>query len=191
MVLYYLIKRKNRIPLTIAAVAAAVLLNGLFNEINNALSLPIFLDSVFTVSTAALFGLWPSIAVGALTNLFIELLNGFPGHFLPFSPVNILTALTTSLFIYRKRFETPTNAFWLILLLTFVNALAGSFIVTLLFEGYTDLSLDYIVRSFALTGKSLFTSTFIVRLVVNIVDKGIAVLIAFFLYKYIQTRKAA
>lgn len=188
MVLYYLIKRKNRIPYTILAVTAAVFLNGLFSYINDLLSLPIFLDSLFTVMVAALFGLWPAVITGALTNSFIELIKGFPGIYLPFTVVNILTALVTSLFVYRKRFETPTNAFWLIIILSFFNSLAGALIVTIFLGGYTNLSMDHMVRGIIVTGQSLFTSTFYVRLVVNIVDKGIAVLISYFLYKVIQHR---
>lgn len=188
MVLYYLIKRKNRNLLTFLAVAAAIILNGLFSYFNDAIGLPIFLDSVFTVMTAALFGLWPSVMTAALTNFFIEVLNGFPGIYYPFAVVNITTALVTSLFVYKKRFETPTNAFWLIIILSLANSILGALIVTIFFEGFTNLSLDNIVRGIIVTGRSLFTTAFFVRMVVNIVDKGIAVLITYFLYKLIQNK---
>lgn len=190
MVLYYLIKRKNRIPLTISAVIGSILLNGIFGYCDNLLKLPVFLDSIFTIMTAALFGMWPSIAVGLLTNGFLEVLFGFPGFFLPFTAVNLLTALTTAWFVQKKWFETATHAFWLIITLSFVNSLSGALIVTFIYGGYTNLSLDDIVKGLTLTGKSIFSSAFTVRLVVNIVDKGIAVLPTFFLYKHFQKKAA-
>lgn len=188
MVLYYLLPRKNRNVWTISAILLAVVLNGVFSYINDKMGFPIFLDSVFTVMAAVLFGLWPSVAVGIMTNSFIEVLNGFPGYYLPFTPVNLLTALTVSLFVMKKRFETASNAFWLIIALTFINSLAGTIIVTLFFGGYTYLSLDNIVRGITLTGRSIFSSAFTVRLAVNLVDKGIAVLPAYFVYKRIEAR---
>lgn len=188
MVLYYLIPTKNRLFLTITAILAAILLNGIFSYFNEILALPVFMDSIFTIMTAALFGLWPSIAVALLTNIFIELLNGFPGIYLPFIIVNLVTALATSLFVHKKLFETPTHAFWLIIVLSLANSLCGAVIVTLLFGGFTNLSLDNIVRGIIVAGQSLFTSAFIVRLVVNVVDKGFAVLLTFLIYKSIKKK---
>lgn len=186
MVLYYLINRKKRIILTISAVTAAILLNGILSYMNDSLGLPIFMDSIFTIMTAALFGLWPSVIVGLLTNTFIEVLNGFPGTYLAFTPVNLFTALITSFFVYKKLFETPTQAFWLIIVLALINSISGALIVSFFFGGFTNLSMDNIVRGIILTGHSIFSSAFIVRLVANIVDKGPAVIISFFVYKAIQ-----
>ncbi|MBB6481704.1 ECF transporter S component [Spirochaeta isovalerica] len=186
MVLYYLIDRKKRILLSLCAIGIATLLNGIFSYLNEMANLPIFLDSVFTVMTAALFGLWPAVAVGLLSNSFLELLNGFPGYYVPFTVVNLSTALITALFVYKKKFETATHAFWLIIILATVNSLMGALIVTFVFGGYTNLSMDNMVRGIIVTGQSLYTSTFFVRIIVNIVDKGLSVLPSFFLYKKIQ-----
>jgi energy-coupling factor transport system substrate-specific component len=188
MVLYYLINRKNRLILTITAILAAILLNGIFSYINDSMGLPIFMDSIFTIMTAALFGLWPSVAVSLLTNVFIELLNGFPGIYLPFIPVSLFTALITSFFVYKKLFESPTQAFWLIIILVLVNSLTGSLIVSFFFGGFTNLSMDNIVRGIIVAGHSIFSSAFIVRLIANLVDKGPAVILSFFIYKAIQKK---
>lgn len=188
MVLYYLIDRKKRFILTLLAVMVAIFFNGLFSFLNDLFNSPIFLDSAFTIMIAALFGLWPAMAVGLLTNCFIELLNGFPGIYWPFTIVNLITALTTSIFVIRKKFENSTNAFWLIIVLSVLNSLVGALLVTFLFGGYTNLSMDNMVKGITVTGQSLLTSTFYVRLVVNIVDKGIPVIITFFLYKFIQLK---
>lgn len=188
MVLYYLIDKKNRNLITIAAIALAILLNGVFSYTNDHFGLPIFMDSIFTIMTAALFGFWPSFIVGILTNSFLEVINGLPGNYFPFTIVNLLSAIITSLFVNHKRFETATHAFWLIIILSLVNALTGTLIAIFFFGGYTQLSLDNMVKGIMITGRSIFTSAFSVRIVVNIVDKGIAVLPTFFLYKIIQAK---
>ena len=155
---------------------------------NDYLSFPIFLDSIFTIMTAVLFGLWPALSVGLLSNVFIEFLHGFPGIYYPFGIVNILTALITVLFVYKKKLETPSHAFWLIIVLATINSLIGALIVTLVFGGFTDMSLDNIVRGIIIAGQPVFSSAFIVRMVVNVVDKGIAVIITFLVYKTIQRK---
>lgn len=188
MVLYYLINKKNRLILTIISIITAILLNGLLSYISNKIGLPIFMDSIFTIMTAATFGLWPSIVVGIATNFFIEVIHGCPGIYLPFLPVNLLTALITSLFVYNKRFETQTQAFWLIIIVALINSLIGALIVSIFFGGFTDLALDNIVRGIVVAGSSVFSSAFIVRLVANIVDKGPAVILSYFIYKEIQKK---
>ena len=183
-----MIRKKNRHFYTIIAVIAAVLLNGLFCKVNNLLSLPIFLDSIFTIMSAALFGLWPAVTVGFLTNFFLELINKFPGNYYPFAIVNILTAVITAVFVNKKAFETPSNAFWLIITLSIINALTGALIVTFLFGGFTNLSMDYIVRGLVVSGQSVLSSTFITGIIVNMTDKGIAVIITYAVYKIIQRK---
>ena len=190
MVLYYLIKRENRLIFTILAVFTAIVLNGLFSYINDSIPLPIFMDSLFTIMTAAFFGLWPAVAVGLLTNVFIELINGFPGFYFPFIIINLLTALVTSFFVKKKLFETPTQIFWLIITLSFVTAIIGALIVTIVFGGFTNLYMDNIVRGIILTGQSIFSSVFIVRIVTNIVDKGVAVMCTFIIYKILQKKSS-
>ncbi|MBI9097507.1 MAG: hypothetical protein JEY91_03465 [Spirochaetaceae bacterium] len=183
-----MIKQKNRLLLTTAAVVAAILFNGFLSYFNNYLSLPLFMDSILTILIAALFGLWPATAVALLTNSFIELLNGFPGYYFPFTITNLLTALLTSLFVYKKYFETPNHVFWLILVLSFINSLTGAILVTYMFNGVTNHSIDNIVRGIIMTGQSVFSSTLTVRLVTNIVDKGLSVMITYIIYKNIQKK---
>lgn len=190
MILYYALPPKTRLPWTVAAVVAGVLLNGLLNTLNGALSLPIFLDSIFTIMVTATFGLWPGLVVGILTNAFMELVNGFPGYLMPFAFVNAITAFVTYFAVRKDAFNTVVGAFWTMVILAFTNALAGAFIVTIVFGGITNEPVDNIVRAFYITGQSIFSSAFLARILVNIVDKGIAVAITLPLYRYLLRRKA-
>lgn len=175
-------KKRQYIILPISIIAA-VLLNGLFSLIATSLNLPIFLDSIFTVMMTALFGLWPGLLVGLLSNLFFEVIKGFPGYLYPFAIVNMCTALVTWLHIRYGNFGKASGALWTIISLALVNAVVGAVIVSAVFGGITNEPVDSIVRAVVATGQSIFTSAFLGRILTNIVDKGIAVLIVFPVYR--------
>jgi energy-coupling factor transport system substrate-specific component len=137
----------------------------------------------------ALFGLWPGILVGLFSNLFFEVIKGFPGYLYPFAIVNILTALVTWLHVRYGRFDTAAGALWTIITLSLANAVVGAIIVSVVFGGITNEPVDSIVRAVVATGQSIFTSAFFGRILINIVDKGIAVLIVFPIYRYFFYKK--
>ena len=189
MVMYELVNERKRIPVAGLAVILAVLLNGVFSLISTKLSLPFFLDSIFTVIITAMFGLWPGLATGLLSNLFFEVIKGYPGYLYPFAIVNMLTALITFLHIKYGDFTRASNALWTIVSLSVVNAVVGAIIVSVVFDGITNEPVDSIVRAVVATGQSVFTSAFYGRILINIVDKGIAVLVAFPLYRYFHAKQ--
>lgn len=186
--LMYLNKSKNKKSLLIFSIFIGVILNGLFNLLSTWLSLPFFLDSIFTIMITALFGLLPGLIVGLLTNFFIELLRGFPGVIYPFAIVNMLTALTTWVFVKYDKFHTPAGALWAIISMSLVNAFFGAVIVLIFFGGITHEYVDSIVRSVIATGQSLTSSAFLGRILINIGDKGIAVLVVFPIYRYFYNK---
>ena len=174
----------NKLAIAVIAVISAVLLNGLFSLISTKLTLPFFLDSIFTVLVTALFGLWPGLITGLASNLFFEVLKGYPGYLYPFAIVNMLTALVTYLHIKYGSFHIATGAFWTIISLSLINAVVGAIIVSVVFNGITNEPIDSIVRAVIATGRSVFTSVFLGRILINFVDKGIAVLLVFPIYRY-------
>ncbi len=141
------------------------------------------MDSIFTVINAGTFGLLPGLLTGALTNIILEVLRGFPGYLYPFAIVNMITALITWLHVRYGTLYKATGALWMIFTLTLSNSLAGAVIVYLVFGGVTDERVDSIVRAVIIAGQSIFTSAFLGRILINIVDKGIAVLLFFSLYR--------
>lgn len=186
MILYYKIYNKYRIPWTIIAIITGVVLNYLFHALNNYLSMPLFLDSIFTVMIAALFGLIPAIFTGLFTNLFMEVMFGYPGYLLPFAIVNILTGVVTAIMVKRGSLKEPVGLLYLILVLALVNAFIGAIVVTVVFDGITNQPVDSIVRAVIITGQSVFSSAFLARILVNLVDKGIAVLLTFLVFKFVS-----
>jgi len=184
-------KNQNKWLFIFIGIFLSVLLNGFFSLISTALSLPIFLDSIFTVVATALLGLWPGLIVGLVSNLFFEVLKGFPGYLYPFAIVNMLTALITWLHIKYGNFTKASGIFWMIITLSLANSVVGAVIVSIVFDGITNEPVDSIVRAVIVTGQSVFTSAFFGRILINIVDKGIAVLTAFPIYRYFYSKQQA
>ena len=179
---------KSKITLV---VIISVVLNGLVNITGDKLGIPLFLDSIFTVATAALFGIIPGILTGLFTNLFQEVLRGFPLYLYPFAVVNMATGLLVGLLIKRGYFKTFSGVFLIIIYTAIVNAFLGALIVTIVFGGITNEEVDYIVKVILMTGQSVFSSAFIARIFINLVDKGIAVLIAYFIYAKVKQQEAS
>lgn len=184
MLMYINLSKKKRFPITVLAVIVAGLLNGIFCMISLNLSLPVFLDSIFTVMIAALFGLWPGLIVGLLSNFFFEVLSGFPGYYYPFAIVNISTALVTWLHVKYGHFEKASDALWTIISLALINSVVGAILAAIVYGGVTYKHVDSIVRAVVVTGQSVFTSAIFGRILINLVDKGIAVMMVFPIYRY-------
>jgi len=165
----------------------SVVLNGVINLAGDKLGIPLFLDSIFTAVTAALFGIIPGLLTGLFTNLFQELIRGFPLYHYPFALVNMTTGIIVGLLVKRGYFKTFFGVFLVIIYTALANAFLGAIIVTIVFGGITNEEVDYIVKVILMTGQSIFSSAFIARVFINLVDKGIAVLVAYFIY--IQVRK--
>ncbi len=166
----------------ILAVIISVILNGLINLVGDKLGIPLFLDTIFTAVTAALFGIIPGILTGLFTNLFQEALRGFPLQLYPFAVVNMATGLLVGILVKHGYFKTFFGVFLVIIYTAILNAFLGALIVTIVFGGITHEEVDYIVKVILMTGQSVFSSAFIARIFINLVDKGIAVLAAYLIY---------
>ena len=175
----------------ISAVAISVVLNDLLNITVDKLGIPLFLDTTFTVVTAALFGIIPGILTGLFTNLFQEVLRGFTLTHYPFAVVNMATGLLVAVLVNKGYFNTLSGLFLVIIYTTLLNAILGALIVTFVFGGISNEEVDYIVKVVLMTGKSIFSSAFLARIFVNLVDKGIAIITAYIFYIQIAHQNEA
>lgn len=180
--------KPHPLNVVIPSVLAGIVLNGMLNLLCESLKLPIFLDSVFTITVAACFGPLPGLIVGIATNFFEEVLRGYQGTFWPFAIVNAYSALITAYLVQRGFARTLVGIFWLLTALALGNALLGALIVTLAFGGITGEPLDAVVRSLIITGRSVFSAAFLGRIFINAVDKGIALFVMVPVYRLMSTR---
>lgn len=161
---------------------AALLVLPVFNVALNRLilftSVPLFMDSIGTALSAAVFGLPLGLATAILTNGFGELVAGFPLVHLPFALCGMATALIVDTMVKRERFSTPIHFFLATLLVALANSVLGAMIATFVFGGGTGVNIDVIVSGFALAFGDIFSAALIARVAVNIIDKAPAVFLA-------------
>lgn len=163
-------------------VVLSVLFNALLNYLTQLAGLPIFMDSIFTVLGTAVLGLGWGLVIGTATNLFMDFLQGFPGILWPFAAAQIVSALVTHVMVRNKALKTVSGVTLFILILALLNALTGTVVAVFVFGGFTLERFDFIVHALIQSGQSIFSSAFLTRLVINIVDKGIAVLVLMALF---------
>lgn len=160
----------------------AMLILPAFNSALNRLilftSVPLFMDSIGTAVSAAVFGLPLGLATAVMTNGFGELVAGFPWVHLPFAICGMATAWIVHGLVRRNMFSTPVHFILATVLVAIVNSVLGALIATFVFGGGTGVNVDIIVTGFALAFGDIFSAALIARLAVNIVDKAPAVFMA-------------
>jgi energy-coupling factor transport system substrate-specific component len=165
------------------ALAAAIILGGLGNALlsyaNMAISSPFFFDSIFTAVCAALFGPLAGSLCALVSHVFMESLHGWGGLFMPFVLCNIATALIVGSFAKKRRFSTPIHAMICAIAVTLANAVLGAFIAYFVFGGVTGHTSDFLVTGLILAGQSLLAASFWARIPANLIDKSVAVGIAY------------
>jgi len=73
-----------------------------------------------------------------------------------------------------------------IILISVITSLAGAIVAFFVFGGITGAKLDLNIISVMNAGYKLFTSSFLVRIPVNLADKSISILASFLIIKYMN-----
>lgn len=169
--------------------ALAIAINIVLGTVVGLLNIPLlYLDTIGTIFTAALFGPWYGALVGGLTNLIQGIMTN-PKD-IPFALVNIAVGIVVGLIAKKYKFNYVT-AFITGLILSVLCPLIRTPIATYVYGGITgdfnDVFFTWLVQS----GQSIFASAFIPRITSNIVDKIVSCILVSFLItrlpkKYIQ-----
>lgn len=168
-------------PLFVTGVVLAGLVTNVgLSLVNESIPLPFFMDSIGTAVAVVTVGLGPAMIVAVGTNALFELAYGMDLEHLPFALCGIASALIIHAFVRRGRFSTLGDALVLSLLVALANALCGAVIAAFLYGGVTGVGIDYLVSALVASGQSMLGASFWARVPANIVDKSIAVGIAFF-----------
>jgi len=163
-------------------VLAALIVNLGLSLINTALNLPFFLDSIGTAVVAAVTGLVPALVVAVGTNLLFEVAYGFTLTHLPFALCGIATVFIVRAFVRTGNFRNVGNVLVTGLAVAMANAILGGIIAAFLFGGVTGVGIDFLVTGLVASGQSLLTASFWARVPANIIDKTIAIFVAYFLF---------
>lgn len=148
--------------------ALAIAMNIVLGMITSALKLPLYLDTIGTVFIAIYFGPWYGAAVGGATNFLTSILTNIAG--MPFMLVSIVIGLVVG-FIFKKVPFTLVSAALVGLLLAVVAPLIGTPIGIAVYGGLTGTVSDVAVLFLKQSGASIFTASFIPKIVNNLIDK--------------------
>ncbi|GCF92285.1 membrane protein [Enterococcus florum] len=161
---------KKTTPHQLALMALAVALNIVLGNLALFLRLPIYLDAVGTMLSAAAFGPF----AGILTGLSSALITGLTTDLfsLYFAPVQVCVGLMTGLLVYRQTFKGPLII--KALLITIPGTFIASLITVLLFGGITSSGSSMIVQILNGLGLNQTLSVFLVQLGTDYLDRFLA-----------------
>lgn len=183
-------KPKNSIKndfslMAILLIPIGVAINIVCGQLVGALKLPIFLDSIGTVLSAALAGPW----VGAITGLLSNVINGiFDSSYLPYTIVSIAIGLTAGIVARKDWFAGPFKVALAGILIGLISTIIGTPITAYVYGGVTGSGNTFITGWLMATGQNLLSAVTTSVLLANLVDKVLTVYIVFFIARVLPAR---
>lgn len=176
---------KNRKVYVTAFCGVSIAMNIVLGIITSALGIPLYLDTLGTVLTAAIIGPVPGIIVGALSNIITGLMYSVTD--IPFCLVNMAVGLIVGLVAKKFNF-TLVSAIITGLALSFICPAIGTPIGIYVYGGLNGSASDVLVMSLVQAGKDIFQASFLRNVASNLVDKVGTCVIAWALIKAIPMR---
>lgn len=171
---------KNTNVYVISFCGVAVAMNIVLGIITGMLGIPLYLDTLGTVLSAAILGPVPGMIVGALTNIITGLLSSVTD--IPFFIVNMVVGLIVGL-VTKKWGWNLVPAIITGLALSFICPAIGTPIGIYVYGGLNGSWSDVLVMGLVQSGQSIFQASFLRNVASNLVDKVGTCVIAWALIK--------
>ncbi|MBR5420922.1 MAG: HD domain-containing protein [Lachnospiraceae bacterium] len=179
------VRQLRRLLLTM--IAAGVVLNVLPNIPCSLFGLPLFLDTVGTIVTAQLGGLFPAIAVAVLGNSLASLFNQYSIYY---SVLNVLMGILAVYFRDRGWLKKKSGLALFILLLALIGGIPGGLIQWALLGRPQYTAIAVAVESLVSHSKGNTLLYFLpLNFLLNLVDKTISVLAAYLIWRYLPEKR--
>lgn len=160
-----------------------VAINYIGGLIASSLGLPIYMDSIGTVIVAAIMGPWIGALSGALYNVIASLISGNIPAML-FAICNIGSGLIVGYMARLGLFKKWWHIIIATVLVSLWNAGTGAPLAMVVYGGIdSNVGTNLLIASMQAIGKDLGTAAFWARVPSNLVDKGIACVIAWIILK--------
>lgn len=157
-----------------------VTVNVLMAYLMNRLGFQLFLDTVGTIAVSAMGGLFPGILTAVVTNAICALFNV---NYIYYGFVNAIIAIFTAWFVRKHAYKKFFKVIGFITFLALFSGISSAFINWYLLDGIQSATNSETVLMFAsFMNGSLFWAYFIYTLLLNFLDKGIAVSISWVLF---------
>ena len=162
----------------IASVVGGVAVNVLLAYLINMSGVPMYLDCVGTLFVAALSGMLPGLVTAVATNILCSFFNTFSVYY---TVIGVLIAIGTSHFIKHEYNKKKINFAWFLLAISLCAGFLGTIFQWLLMGGpqFEDVAR----ASLTLAGDNrvaYFLFSMLLNIGLNLVDKGISLVLALF-----------
>ena len=147
----------------------AIAINIVLGLITSALKWPLYLDTIGTIFIAIYFGPWYGAAVGGVTNVLTSIFSGSISG-IPFMLVSIAIGLVVG-FTFRRIKLNFISTIVMGLIISVLAPLIGTPIGIAVYGGLTGTISDIAVVWLKQSGASIFTASFIPKIVNNLIDK--------------------
>lgn len=172
---------------SLVLIPIAVGINLIGGTLCSTLKLPLFLDMIGTMVVACLSGPWVAALTGFLTNVFLALVAN-PVN-LPYAVVSVLCGLVVGYMVKVGLFKKWWGVLIVWVVVTLVNAVSASLITVFVFSGATGINgTSVLTATLVVAMKNIFASVFSSSIIENLLDKGIAVAVAYFIVKKVPKR---
>lgn len=172
---------------SLVLIPIAVGINLIGGTLCSTLKLPLFLDMIGTMVVACLSGPWVAALTGFLTNVFLALMAN-PVN-LPYAVVSVLCGLVVGYMVKAGLFKKWWGVLIVWVVVTLVNAVSASLITVFVFSGATGINgTSVLTATLVVAMKNIFASVFSSSIIENLLDKGIAVAVAYFIVKKVPKR---
>ena len=154
------------------------------------LKLPLYLDAIGTVATAAIGGLLPGITVGFLTNIITSITDSSN---LFFAFVNVMLAVLAAFYSVRGYFKKPDKLPVVIVALSLCGALCGTALIWSMNGGEIGEGMSsMLARALVEHGvPGVLFPLFVAELAFNFLDKTVTVLAVVLILKLLPERVIA
>lgn len=174
---------------TLVLMAIGIALNMALGQAASFLSLPIFLDSLGTITVALLCGPVVGGLTGLVTNLLWGLITSPTAAF--FSPVALAIGVVAGLLARAGMFRT----IWQAAISGAIIAVALAFVAVpiriYLFGGVTGSGADFLTAYLLQVGESLFGSVIVTVITSNLLDKVVTAVLAWLIVRGLPERTVA
>jgi len=175
-------KGKLRSTYMAILIPLGVAINLVGGQVASRLQLPLFLDSIGTAIVAAIMGPFAGAVSGVLFNIIASIIGGNIMGSL-FGICNLATAFIVGFMVRFDKFRTIPHVIIATVAVALANALLGAPIAVVVYGGIQGSGVDLAVAGFLALGNDILSAAFLARIPINLIDKGIAVVIAWLIMK--------
>ena len=172
----------------ILTIPICVAINVVGDQIVQLLKLPIFLDVIGTVLMAMLAGPWPAAVTGILTNLCMGITDN--PTLIPFAITSAACGIAAGLFARKKWFSAQKwKLIIIVLVLDLVTVCTASPITIFAFGGVSGNGGQSVaIAGLLASGANIIAAVVGTDFWINLIDRALAMVIAFAVVKVIPDR---